>query len=40
MKLGRGVEKTSKCWKTDLFQSISAFNSHFHGGENQKLCKM
>ena len=40
LKLGRVMEKASKYWKSELFESISEFNSHFHGVENQKICKM
>ena len=33
-KLGRIVEKASKCWETELFLSISEFHFHFEQGEN------
>ena len=32
MQLGRAAEKGSKLWKSELFLSISEFNSHFREG--------
>ena len=40
LKLGRVAETASKRWKSELFLSISEFNSHFQEGENLKICKM
>ena len=39
LKLDRTVEKAWKRWKNELFLSISEFDSHFQGGENQKIVK-
>ena len=40
LKLGRAAERASKRWKSELFLSISEFNSHFQWGENRKICKI
>ena len=40
LKLGRAVLKALKWSKSELFLSISEFNSHFQLDENRKICKI
>ena len=40
LKLSRAAEKHRRDDKSELFLSISEFDSHFYRGENRKISKM